>query len=297
MLKALKNAVEAITPLLDKDILLVAGAGKSGTTWLQRMMNTHPEIFCPGEGKFLHMLGGITQGLGAYNRKLHTANQVVYDNKGFYAEWSDRDFQAIVQFFIAMSWAKASGKDLSGVRYIGDKDTEYGTNITAWRDMALPGAKLIHAIRDGRDTAVSHMHHIARMQGTPMPTGSKLHAFISSYARDWAKDIVGFRNAYRDLPELYCEVRYEDLLAEPALHMTRIFDFLGVAKDADLVASVVEQNAFKKLSGGRERGSEDSSSFYRKGISGDWKNHFDRKSAQMFEKEAGSVLKELGYES
>jgi len=33
-------------------IFFVLGVGKSGTTWLQRMLDQHPEILCKGEGWF-----------------------------------------------------------------------------------------------------------------------------------------------------------------------------------------------------------------------------------------------------
>ncbi len=30
----------------------IVGASRSGTTWLQRTLNTHPEVLCKGEGAF-----------------------------------------------------------------------------------------------------------------------------------------------------------------------------------------------------------------------------------------------------
>jgi len=54
--------------------------------------------------------------------------------------------------------------------------------------------------------------------------------------------------------------------------------------------------SFEKLSRGRERGQEDPSSFYRKGVAGDWKNHFSKEDRRVFKEEAGELLIRLGYE-
>ncbi|HEX5913198.1 MAG TPA: sulfotransferase, partial [Rubrobacter sp.] len=33
-------------------VFFVTGVGKSGTSWLMRMLDSHPEILCKGEGRF-----------------------------------------------------------------------------------------------------------------------------------------------------------------------------------------------------------------------------------------------------
>ena len=60
-------------------------------------------------------------------------------------------------------------------------------------------------------------------------------------------------------------------------------------------ASIVEKYSFEKVSG-RKAGEEDRSSFYRKGIVGDWKNYFDERSKELIKKYAGEELIMLGYE-
>ena len=54
--------------------------------------------------------------------------------------------------------------------------------------------------------------------------------------------------------------------------------------------------SFKKLSKGRTRGQEDPTSFFRKGIAGDWRNVFTEQDKVLFKKEAGDLLIRLGYE-
>ena len=59
---------------------------------------------------------------------------------------------------------------------------------------------------------------------------------------------------------------------------------------------VVNNNSFKKLSGGRVIGVEDNNSHYRKGSSGDWKLYFNEKHKNYFKSKYGEILKKLKYE-
>ena len=59
---------------------------------------------------------------------------------------------------------------------------------------------------------------------------------------------------------------------------------------------MVERNTFARLSGGRDRGQEQTTSFFRKGKAGDWKNHFTQKQADRFREIAGDWFEHHGYE-
>jgi hypothetical protein len=63
-----------------------------------------------------------------------------------------------------------------------------------------------------------------------------------------------------------------------------------------VVERCVDSASFEKLSRGRERGEEDPSSFYRKGVAGDWKKYFTEEDRRVFKEEAGELLIRLGYE-
>jgi hypothetical protein len=91
-------------------------------------------------------------------------------------------------------------------------------------------------------------------------------------------------------------VRYEDLLERPYREVGRLLGFLGVDARESVVERCVDSASFEKLSRGRERGEEDPSSFYRKGIAGDWKNYFTEEDRRVFKEEAGELLIRLGYE-
>jgi hypothetical protein len=62
------------------------------------------------------------------------------------------------------------------------------------------------------------------------------------------------------------------------------------------VERCIEATSFERLSKGRKRGEEDSSSFHRKGVAGDWRGVFTERDKEVFKEAAGELLIQLGYE-
>ncbi len=59
----------------------------------------------------------------------------------------------------------------------------------------------------------------------------------------------------------------------------------------------VFDNRFSKLAKGRKPGHEDVQSHYRKGVSGDWVNHFTEEHKKFFKERYNNLLVRLGYET
>lgn len=171
-------------------------------------------------------------------------------------------------------------------------------------------------IRDGRDIMVSAYYYmlfkneINRQFGVDrhrrhLPFAdyddiqSNLPSFIeymfTRYAKkrfhfSWSQFIDSWLD--RDVPV----VRYEDLLKSPVDELIRVVKSLtGDELSQERAIRVVEKYSFKNMTG-RKSGSEDKKSFVRKGISGDWKNHFSSQACQVFENFAGPQLIKAGYE-
>ena len=63
-----------------------------------------------------------------------------------------------------------------------------------------------------------------------------------------------------------------------------------------LILRFVHENRFSRLAGGRSEGQEDVRSHYRKGKTGDWKNHFTDLHKRVFKERYNDLLVKLGYE-
>lgn len=130
----------------------------------------------------------------------------------------------------------------------------------------------------------------------------------------------------------FLQVKMETLTADPYRQFLKIFDFMGILDrrrlsarvalsyavarrlqrvsrgriimdsyerrlTAEKILGVISDNDFSNKSGGRKQGREDTSSHYRKGMPGDWRNHFQEEHIRYFKKNYNSLLIKLGYET
>ncbi len=314
--RARKQLVAANVP-----VFFVVGYQKSGTTWLMRMLDAHPEILCKGEGRFfgaewrqksLKASDVRRPASSLYNAMLDAEylrfwiERSVWSSDEEAKEHLDNLTRLAVDYFLKNELVK------TGKRMVGDKSPLLTPDTIAEISRIHPEAKVIHIIRDGRDAAVSALHHSRNFgrknkatgdlrEDSEKPQDSEEGMFTEELLRKLASDWnerVG--RTIEEGPSLlgdnYREVRYEDLLEKPEVEFGSLAEFLGTAADAETVRRCVTATSFEKLSRGRKRGQEDPGSFFRKGVVGDWKNTFTEKDKVLFEKEAGGLLLELYYE-
>jgi hypothetical protein len=60
---------EALLDLARRQLFFVGGAPRSGTTWLQFLLDSHPEISCRGSGLFVQHLAAPLETMMAERRK------------------------------------------------------------------------------------------------------------------------------------------------------------------------------------------------------------------------------------
>jgi hypothetical protein len=313
-------------------VFFVTGLGKSGTSWLMRTLDSHPEILCKGEGRFFaadwrraNFDPENTQALASslYYALLHSeylrlwVERSVWTRGGEAAGHLDNLTRLATEHFLA-GQLRETNKTL-----VGDKSPLLNADFIQEVSRIYPEARVIHIIRDGRDQAVSMLHHVwnrSTDQGgvqTLKPgefqrreiyrkdpkkllqTGEGMFTEerLRGAARSWNARVG---KTAQDGPVLlgpnYTEVRYEDLLVRPNEEVGRLARFLGADASEKAVQQAVGSASFEKLSKGRERGQEDTSSFYRKGVAGDWNNYFTERDKEIYKEEAGELLIRLGYE-
>ncbi|MDQ3639320.1 MAG: sulfotransferase [Actinomycetota bacterium] len=304
-------------------VFFVLGQQKSGTTWLMRMLDAHPEILCRGEGRFFgdwRQKGLKRRDTSRPPSSLHHAlldaeylrlwvERSVWSREGDTRAHLDNITRLSVDYFLKARLHR------SGKRLVGDKSPLLTLETMAEVGEIYPEARVIHIIRDGRDAAVSAAHHswnFGNLEKKPelaarrdaylqSPSETKESIFAPGQLKKLASDWNGrvghaVEDGSRLLGGNYAEVRYEDLVEHPEREMRRLLLFLGAGADESSVERCVEAASFEKLTKGRERGQEDPSSFFRKGVVGDWKNVFSDHDKSIFKEEAGELLIRLGYE-
>lgn len=172
----------------------------------------------------------------------------------------------------------------------------------------IENLKGFHVIRDPRDIAVSsyfsHLYshptdgwkelarHRERLQTVSQEEGLILDSeFIS----------LNFKRLYDwnyAMPNVL-ELKLEEIIGDPRGKFVEIFAHLGIFDEKislERLSEILEQKSFSRLAGGRKPGDEDIHSHFRKGIPGDWVNHFNEDHKKYFKEKYNQLLIKLGYE-
>ena len=112
----------------------------------------------------------------------------------------------------------------------------------------------------------------------------KTRAQLAAIQASWTKDV--------NVPRF----RYEDLIEDPFSEFEKMINFCEINVPREKLHHIISNNQFESASG-RRQGDEDVASHYRKGIAGDWKNHFTDRVKDEFKEMYGQVLIDTGYEN
>jgi len=92
--------------------------------------------------------------------------------------------------------------------------------------------------------------------------------------------------------------RLEDCMREPGPMLRRMLaEGWGIEMSSPLLTTVTARHSFATLSGGRAPGQEDAHSHYRKGVAGDWRQHFTPTITRRFKELYNDVLLDTSYET
>jgi Sulfotransferase family len=290
------DAVQAaISELRKKQIFFIGGVMKSGTTWLQLLLNAHPRVSCNGEAHFTRGLAPLLRdALDQHGKVIAQKNKNIFSELSGYPRLDDADFEYLLASAIVLYLLRQS-KDKPSARAVGEKSPK---NVLYFDllNVLFPESKFIHIVRDGRDCAVSGWFHNLRVaRDWTLKTHGSMDRYVAAFIDGWAKDVAAAQAIADANPTRINQVRYEDLIADTDRGLANVFNFLDVDADQNLLARCRAAASFETLSGGRVLGQEKRDSFFRKGASGDWRNHLSNDTDAAIRQRAGGWLERLGY--
>ncbi len=109
-----------LVELSRRQLFLVGGAPRSGTTWLQHVLDSHPQISCRGEGLFDQHLAAPIAGLMSDRRRaLDAKNERLFRHSGGYSLPPAGDEECLLATAVLLALERQSA-DKSCIA-VGDK--------------------------------------------------------------------------------------------------------------------------------------------------------------------------------
>lgn len=291
-MRSWRERLAELSELDDRQLFFVGGVPRSGTTWVQHILDAHPDISCRGEGHFLQFLATPLSNLMERRRELldDKNTNMLRGTSGYPLPAAD-DFEYLVGSAVLLAFSRqCEGKPY---RAVGEKTPE---NVFFFPNLKrlFPNAKFIGVSRDPRDTLTSSWHLIHKP-----PPGEDEGPLLTAHIRRSVGSVGQFTRTMLNHRERYPNdatiVTYEDLLDNPEPVVSGLFRFLGVTDAPDIVARCIRDTSFAAISG-RPAGVEDSRGFFRKGVKGDWVTTMTAEQNDMILREVGWMFPVFGWQ-
>jgi hypothetical protein len=275
-------------------LFFVGGAPRSGTTWLQQMLDCHPQISCCGEGLFWKHLAVPLDAMMAERRQaLDEKNTKLFRHTGGYRLPPPVHADAMLGTAILLALhQQAAGKSCMA---LGEKTPENVFFFPRLKQI-FPGAKLIAIARDPRDVITSAWHFFHRATAGEDETAAKI-SFIRMALPSMAEGARAMMALAEQYPSDYLMVTYEELQRAQAGALARLFRFLGVSDVDEIVADCMARTSFSTLARGGAAGVADNASFLRKGQVGDWSTTLTQEMNDIVLEQLGWTFPYFGWEA
>jgi hypothetical protein len=249
--------------------IFIVGSPRSGTTLLRLIMDSHPNISCGPETKFLTEFKKVT------SNYWDTVKNFGFERTYWYEKTADY-FNAFQQEYLQKR----------GKKRWAEKTPGYTINLD-YINCLFPNSQIIHIIRDGRDVVASHRDRWGYK--------SALNSIDT-----WKKYVKMARDFGKNLPkDRYFELRYEDLVTQTEPQLRALFEYLQESWDP-IVLKYNEvphdvADVYQKATDERRKIGKDSSLIYSSQV-GSGQQKLDMFLKFRFNQKAGDLLRELGYQ-
>ncbi|MFG0254457.1 MAG: sulfotransferase family protein [Rhodopirellula sp. JB053] len=219
------------------------GYNKSGTTFLQQLIDSHLQVNCPPEHHLNSVINAIESFCPQYKLVIErfdqrTGQQGIRFDKNLVMHHTFRGF---VEAFMRCGATK-------NTTHVGVNDNSMGLNLEFVASV-FPKAKFIAILRDPREVAVPLFHHKMRTEPEFRERNGTLSAVAHAVAPAWANHMRKLRNfldTHSHGKQLQV-TRYQDLIgADNNLELQRLFAHLQVPVDKVLIDKILTANNFTK---------------------------------------------------
>ena len=219
------------------NMVFIVGAPRSGTTWLQRLLATHPRIRTGQESKLFrwYIAPQLRMWTMETTRELNPETANGRGGTGLSCYFREEEFVSVLKQYLWLLMQPMIGPLRSGELFV-DKTPSHALCISEIKRL-LPQSRIIHILRDPRDVVASLLA-VSRSWGAAWAPKRATTA-----AALWVDHVTAVRSVARGLPvREFHEVTYERLSESPEETLTRVCEFLELDWHPDDVRRAVEAN-------------------------------------------------------
>jgi Sulfotransferase domain len=151
--------------------------------------------------------------------------------------------------------------------------------------------RMVHLVRDGRDVVVSKFffeRDFCVANGVYSKFDEKFDDYVPRVAAEWNRYVLAWLNCGVPI------VRYEEFLTAPVAAAQCLLSFAGKIAPEEVLQEALSGNTKEKLHASLSPAFVHNT-FVRKGVAGDWRNHFCDRHIAAFDSAAGEAMEALGY--
>ncbi len=217
-----------------KNLVFLVGCPRSGTTWLQKLLASHPRVRS-GEESHLFSLYVGPQLRAWKSQKTHHFNAGIGHAAGPPAYFREEEFLAILKDYL-LELLKPVIDRLQPEELFLEKTPSHALFIPEIKEL-LPDSRFIHLLRDARDVVASLMAASRTWGATWAPNHPGLAAAM------WVQHVQAVQSSARNLSthEFY-ELSYERLWNFPVETLKDLALFLDVSWNDDDIKLAIEAN-------------------------------------------------------
>lgn len=289
-------------------IAFLVAKERSGTTLLQTMLDSHPNICAPLESRFVLHLKSKYQNKKIWSqhlkeiflKDLFKEQKIVLlwelnleDLKQRLADLGEETTYGEVCKQVYVSSRSFHPKE--SIQLIVDKNPIYAIMIPLLQEI-YPEAKFIHLVRDYRGNA-SSIRSLNKKVG------------IKRLGKGWVMTNLEIEKSKKQFPSHFITLRYEDLLDKPKEELQRILKYFGLVfhpsmltyneRISKAISDYVERSPNEKVKKVREIGiasvHKNLSNPIISSFKDKWKQTLSKKDIEILEKSSGGFAEKYGY--
>ncbi|MGI8651137.1 MAG: sulfotransferase family protein [Rubrobacter sp.] len=267
-----------------ENFVWIFGTGRSGSSWISRMLRDLRGYTLWNEPLVGHMLGHLYHERGS---EIHHLDNFLLG--GDEALW----LPPVREFILAAASAKFPQNVGEPGRYLVVKEPHgsIGADIIS---RAFPESRMVVLLRDPRDVTASKLDAArpgswAKKGDLYEKLGGDETKYVNSRAYGYVRDLDYARRAYEAHPGPKATIRYEDVRAEPEIHLEKLLRELGLRYRKEDIARVVEKHDWSNV----PREQRGSGKILRKARPGGYREDLTEEQIHLIEKATAHYLDEF----